>query len=34
MLDYIISLDVGWLVLLIFRKRQCEGLEVEIGAEE
>ncbi len=30
----IISLGVGWLALLILRKRQCEGLNVGIGAEE
>jgi hypothetical protein len=28
------SLGVGWLALLILRKRQCEGLNVGIGAEE
>lgn len=30
----IIQLDVGWLALLILRKRQCEGLNVGIGAEK
>ena len=31
---FIILLDVGWLALLILRKRQCEGLNVGIGTEE
>ena len=32
--NYIISLGVGRLALLIFTWRQCEGLSIEIGAEE
>ena len=32
--NYIMSLGVGWLALLILRKMQCEGLNVGIGAEE
>ena len=30
----IISLGVGWLALLIFIGRQCEGLKVGIGTED
>ena len=33
-LNYIISLGVGWLALLILKKRLCEGLDVGIGTEE
>jgi len=29
----IIPLDVGWLALLILTRRQCEGLNIGIGAE-
>jgi hypothetical protein len=32
--NYIISLGVGWLALLILAKRQCESLTSGIGAEE
>ena len=34
MSNYIISLGVGWLALLILETGQCEGLKVGIGAEE
>ena len=32
--NYIISLGVGWLALLILGKRQCESPTAGIGAEE
>ena len=32
--NYIISLGVGWLALLILDTGQCEGLKTGIGAEE
>ena len=32
--NYIISLGVGWLALLILETGQCEGLKVGIGAED
>ena len=32
--DYIISLGVGWLALLILAQGQCESLTTGIGAEE
>ena len=32
--NYIISLGVGWLALLILEKGQCESLTTGIGAEE
>ncbi len=34
MCSNIISLDVGWLALLILETGQCEGLTTGIGAEE
>ena len=32
--NYIISLGVGWLALLILERGQCESLTIGIGAEE
>ena len=32
--NYIISLGVGWLALLILERGQCESLTTGIGAEE
>ena len=32
--NYIISLGVGWLALLILAQGQCESLTTGIGAEE